>query len=195
MRTRLLARTFLMLSTITIMFAVSADAADISGKWTAPATSPSGSSQGDRIFAFKVAGDKVTGTAITQQTVDATFEVSGQPKMVGKLTTTSGSPAEISEGKVTGNDISFVTVAKMGQMEMKTTYKGTVSGNEIKFTATMEMPAGMPMMSGPSSSQAGASSGGSTSSQAGTSSSQGAPSSSQGPQTRSQEFVAKRMNP
>jgi hypothetical protein len=177
MRTKLIVRTFVMLSAITVLFAVSASAADISGKWIASVTSPSGSPGGDRIFTFKVAGDKLTGTIINQTTVNATFEVEGQPKMVGKLTTQTGTPSEISEGKVAGNDISFATISRMGQNEMKTTYKGTVSGNEIKFTAETPMPAGMPSMSGPSASQ-------------------GASGSAQGaqPTTRTQEMVAKRMN-
>jgi len=178
MRTKFIVKAFVLLSAITVIFAVSAGAADISGKWIASVTSPSGSPGGDRIFTLKVAGDTITGTIINQQTVNATFDVEGQKKMTGKLTTQTGSPAEISEGKISGNDISFVTVTKMGQNEMKTTYKGTVSGNEIKFTAEMPMPAGMPMMSGPSASQ-------------------GASSSAQGaqPTTRTQEMVAKRMNP
>jgi hypothetical protein len=178
MGTKLAVRTLLILSVMSLVFAVSAGAADINGKWIAQVTSPSGSPGGDRIFDFKVAGDKVTGTIINQQTVNATFEVAGQPKMTGKLTTQTGTPTEISDGKITGSEISFVTVMKMGQMEMKTTYKGTISGNEIKFTAEMPMPAGMPMMSGPSSSP--------TSSAQGTQAAQ--------PTTRTQEMVAKRMN-
>jgi hypothetical protein len=177
MRTKLVAGIFTVVLAITLIFAFSAGAADINGKWIAQVTSPSGSPGGDRVFDFKVAGDKVTGTIINQQTVNATFEVAGQPKMTGKLTTQTGTPTEISDGKITGNEISFVTVSKMGQMEMKTTYKGTLSGSEIKFTAEMPMPAGMPQMSGPTSS----------------------PGSAQGtqgaqPTTRTQEMVAKRMN-
>ena len=156
-----------------VLFAVSAGAADISGNWIAQVSSPSGSPGGDRIFTFKVAGDKVTGTIINQQTVNATFEVPGQPKMTGKLTTQSGNPVEISDWKITGNDISFVTVSRMGQNEMKTTYKGTISGNEIKFTAEMQMPAGMTAPGGPS----------------GPSASQGG---QQGP--RPQEMVAKKVS-
>ncbi|GEM_PF-609626 len=177
MRTKLVLKALVMISAITVMFAVSAGAADISGKWIASVTSPSGSPGGDRIFTFKVAGNSVTGTIINQQTVNATFEVEGQPKMTGKLTTQTGSETEISEGKITGNEVSFVTVSRMGQNEMKTTYKGTVAGNEIKFTAEMPMPAGMTSMSGPSTSQ-------------------GATGSAQGaqPTTRTQEMVAKRMN-
>jgi hypothetical protein len=178
MRTKLIVRAFIMLAAVSLLFGASAGAADISGKWIAQVTSPSGSPGGDRIFTFKVAGDKLTGTIINQTTVNATFEVQGQPKMTGKLTTQTGSATEISEGKITGNDISFVTISIMGQNEMKTTYKGTVSSNEIKFTAEMPIPAGMPMMGSPTSSQ-------------------GASSSAQGaqPTTRTQEMVAKRMNP
>lgn len=176
MRTKLLAGIFVMVSAITLIFAFSAGAADINGKWIASVTSPSGSTGGDRIFDFKVAGDKVTGTIMNQQTVNATFEVAGQPKMTGKLTTQTGTPTEISDGKIAGNEISFVTVSKMGQTEMKTTYKGAISGNEIKFTAEMPIPAGMPMM--------------------GAAPSQGASGSSQSaqPTTRTQEMTAKRMN-
>jgi len=183
MKTKSLVIAFVMLATITLIFGASAGAADISGKWIASVTSPSGSPGGDRIFTFKVDGDKLTGTIINQTTVNAVFEVEGQPKMVGKLTTQTGTPSEISEGKVAGNDISFVTVSRMGQNEMKTTYKGTVSGDEIKFIAETPMPAGMPMMGAPSSTQAGLS--------------QGAQGSAQGaaaqPTTRTQEMVAKRM--
>jgi hypothetical protein len=178
MKTKLVSGMFTMLSALTLIFALSASAADINGRWIAQVTSPSGSPGGDRIFTFKAAGDTVTGTILNQQTVNATFEVAGQPKMTGKLTTQTGNPTEISDGKITGNEISFVTVTKMGQMEMKTTYKGTISGNEIKFTAEMPMPAGMPVMSGPGSAQ------GSSSSSA-----QGAQ-----PTTRTQEMAAKRMN-
>ncbi|HSW49509.1 MAG TPA: hypothetical protein VLH09_05005, partial [Bryobacteraceae bacterium] len=45
---------------------------------------------------------------------------------------------EISEGKVSGDDISFVVVRKFQDMEMKSLYKGKVAGNEIKFTMTMQ---------------------------------------------------------
>ncbi len=181
MRTKLLVTTLVAMFAATLLFSAYAGAANISGKWIAQVTSPSGSPGGDRIFTFKVDGDKLTGTIINQTTVNAAFEVEGQPKLVGKLTTQTGTPSEITEGKVAGNDISFATVSKMGQNEMKTTYKGTVSGNEIKFTAETPMPAGMPgmpSMSGPSSSQ-------------------GASGSAQGaqPTTRTQEMVAKRMNP
>ena len=61
------------------------------------------------------------------------FKVSG-----GTLTgTVSGGRGdqEISSGTVSGDDVSFVVIRKFQDMEMKTTYKGKVSGNEIKFTS------------------------------------------------------------
>jgi hypothetical protein len=177
MRTKLVIGSFTVFLATMFLLTFSAGAADISGKWIAQTSSPSGSS-GERIFTLKVAGDKVTGTIMNQQTVNATFEEAGKPKMTGKLTTQSGNPVEISDGKITGNDISFVTVSKMGEMEMKTTYKGTISGNEIKFTAEMQMPAGMSPPGAPSSSPS--SSGSSSSAQ-------------QGP--KPQEMVAKKVNP
>jgi hypothetical protein len=133
MRAKLIIKTFLVFTAI-MLFAGGAVAADVSGKWIAQTRSPSGST-GERIFNFKVSGSNVTGTIINQQTTIATFEPDGQPKMTGKLTTQSGGPQEISDGKISGDNISFVTVARMGEMEIKTVYNGQISGDEIKFTA------------------------------------------------------------
>jgi hypothetical protein len=91
--------------------AVTAVAADISGKWTAQIPGRDGTPQ-EQVFTFKVSGGSLTGT------------VSG-----------GRGDQEISEGKVSGDDVSFVVVRKMQDREMKTTYKGTVAGNEIKFTS------------------------------------------------------------
>ena len=140
MRTKLVIKTFLVLLAI-MLFAGGAIAADVSGKWIAQTSSPSGS-RGERIFTFKVSGSSVTGTIINQQTTVATFEPVGQPKMTGKLTTQSGSPQEISDGKISGDNISFVTVTRMGEMEIKTVYSGQISGDEINFTAETVFPEG-----------------------------------------------------
>ena len=42
---------------------------------------------------------------------------------------------EISEGKVSGDAVSFVVVMTFGDNEMRTAYKGTVSGSEMKLTS------------------------------------------------------------
>jgi hypothetical protein len=97
---------------IAVLFALcvgTAVAADISGKWIAQIPGRDGTPQ-ESVMVFKVSGGTLTGTVSSPR---------------GEM--------EISEGKVSGDDISFVTVRKMGEMEMKITYKGKVAGNEIKF--------------------------------------------------------------
>ncbi|MBN1454557.1 MAG: hypothetical protein JW963_26300 [Anaerolineales bacterium] len=126
----------------TMLFVAAAFAADISGKWVAQMTSPSGS-QSERIFMFKVSGDKLTGTIANQQVYFATFEEKGKPKMTGTLKTQSANPQEISEGKVSGDDISFVIVSNMMGNEVRTIYTGKISGNEIVFAAETKYPPGV----------------------------------------------------
>jgi hypothetical protein len=100
------------------LFAVTAGAADISGKWTSEAAGRDG----------------------TPQVTTYTFTVSGTT-LTGKVTTTRGDQ-DITEGKVSGDEISFVVVRTMGDMSMKTTYKGKVAGSEIHLTREMAMPPG-----------------------------------------------------
>ncbi len=97
---------------------VTAVAADINGKWVAQVPGRDGTPM-EQTFMFKVAGDQVTGTLTTQQ----------------------GSQ-EISEGKLSGNEVSFAVVIKRNEREMKSLYKGTISGNEIQFTRTRAPGAG-----------------------------------------------------
>jgi hypothetical protein len=97
-----------------VLFALcvgTAVAADISGKWIAQVPGRDGTPQ-EQVFMFKVSGGSLTGT------------VAG-----------ARGEQEISGGTVSGDDVSFVVVRKMQDMEMKTTYKGKVAGNEIKFTS------------------------------------------------------------
>ncbi len=97
---------------------VSAWAADVSGKWVAEVQGgPMGPSE--TTFNFIVDGTTLTGT----------------------VTTARGESA-ISEGKINGDEISFVVVRKMSDREMKMQWKGKVSGDEIKFTR--EFPGGGP---------------------------------------------------
>lgn len=126
---------------------VAAVAADVSGKWVAQIISPTGSIT-ERVFTFKVSGNKLTGTLINQSVALATFEVEGQPKMTGKLKTQSGNPQEIIEGEVSGDDISFAVMSFMMGNEVKTVYKGKVSGDEIKFSVETKIPEGMVSPSG-----------------------------------------------
>ena len=58
-----------------------------------------------------VAGDQLTGTAKNDN---------GESK--------------ITEGKVSGDDVTFVEMLKFQEMEIRIVYKGKVSGDQIKFT-------------------------------------------------------------
>ena len=148
MGTELFLRVFPVVSAI-VLFAGTAVAADVNGKWIARTSSPSGS-KGERIFSFQATGNTLTGTIINQQSTLATFEPAGRPKMTGILTTQAGGAQELSEGKINGDAISFVTVEKRGDMEFKTVCNGKLSGSEINFTAETILPAGFTPPGGPS---------------------------------------------
>ena len=99
---------------IAVLGLSSAWAADLSGKWTAQA-------QGvDITLTFKVDGTTLTGTVDNPQ----------------------AGPAEIKDGKVNGDDISFYVVRSMGESEMKISWKGKIAGDEIKFKRQVQGGAG-----------------------------------------------------
>ncbi len=106
MRIRLLA-----LSSILILALASAAlAADINGKWKATMESQMGSMEMN--FAFKVDGEKITGTMSSE--------------MMGEQ--------QISEGVIKGDDVSFAVAMEGPMGAMKITYKGKVAGDEMKLT-------------------------------------------------------------
>jgi hypothetical protein len=89
-------------------------AADVSGKWVAQVPGRGGQTR-ETTFNFKADGGKLTGT------------VSGMQ---------GDNP--ISDGKVSGDDVSFTVALSFNGNDIKMTYKGKVSGDEIKFTRTVE---------------------------------------------------------
>ncbi len=93
----------------TAAVALTASAADVTGKWSGQV--PSRGEATTATFTFKVDGDKLTGTMTSPQ-----GEVSLQ------------------EGKVSGDQISFSTTGG----NAKILFQGTVAGNEIKMTRTRE---------------------------------------------------------
>jgi len=93
---------------MTLLLAVVAAAADISGKWKADFQTPDGTARSNS-FTFKVDGDKLTGTVAGAQ--DET---------------------PIQNGKIAGDDISFTAERPFGTF----TYAGKISGEEIKFKVT-----------------------------------------------------------
>jgi hypothetical protein len=92
------------------LFALTALAADVSGKWTAQVPGRGGQTR-EATFNLKADGNTLTGT-ITGPRGDA----------------------DISDGKIDGNQISFTQTLEFNGNTIKFLYKGTVSGDEIKFT-------------------------------------------------------------
>jgi hypothetical protein len=48
------------------------------------------------------------------------------------------SETQIREGKVSGDNVSFVVIRKFGGRERKMTYTGTVTSDEISFETSIE---------------------------------------------------------
>ena len=90
--------------------AAAALAADVTGKWTTQVPGRDGTPREQTIM-LKADGDKLTGS------------VSGRQ-----------SDTPIQDGKISGDDLSFVVVRSFGGNEVRQVYKGKVVGSEIKFT-------------------------------------------------------------
>jgi major membrane immunogen (membrane-anchored lipoprotein) len=95
------------LLTLAILFPLMA--ADISGKWTASFETQIGVQ--NYTYEFKVDGTKLTGSV--------------------KSNLGAGT---ITDGEVKGDEVSFVEHLKVEDQEIRITYKGKISGDEIKFT-------------------------------------------------------------
>lgn len=89
-----------------LILGASALAADFAGKWIARAGDV------DITLTLKVDGNTLTGTVDNPQ----------------------AGPADIKEGKIDGDNITFYVVRKLGENEVKISWKGKASGDEIRFT-------------------------------------------------------------
>jgi len=96
------------------LLALTALAADVNGKWVAQMTGRNGQTR-EVTYNFKADGNTLTGTV-----------------------TTPRGDTEISDGKIDGDTISFSQIMEFGGNQVKLLYKGTVSGDEIKFTRSRE---------------------------------------------------------
>ena len=101
---------FVTLVLVLTAFAISAFAGDVSGKWKYSFTTPNGDSR-ESSMTLKAEGAKLTGT------------------MEGR-----GGSVEIQEGKVDGDNISFVVVRNFNGNEVKINYKGALKGEDLKLT-------------------------------------------------------------
>jgi hypothetical protein len=85
-------------------------AADASGTWKATVETPNGAME--NTFTLKVDGDKLTGT----------------------ITMGQFGEAPISEGKVDGDNVSFLVVREFNGNQFRINYKGKVAGDEMKLS-------------------------------------------------------------
>jgi opacity protein-like surface antigen len=99
---------------LALAFAGVLAAADVAGKWVAQVPGRDGQTR-ETTFNFKVDGAKLSGTMATQ---------------MGEV--------QISDGKVEGDNLSFAVQLSFGGNDIKLLFKGTVAGNEIKFTRERE---------------------------------------------------------
>ncbi len=81
----------------------------LSGKWTAAFDTQIGEQH--YIYDFKVSGDTVTGSAKSDN-----------------------GDVQITEGKLSGDTLTFVENLKIQGMDLRIEYTGKISGDEIKFT-------------------------------------------------------------
>jgi hypothetical protein len=88
-------------------------AADVTGKWASDFDTQIGLQK--YVFDLKVDGEKVTGKA--------SFERMGQKGEV-----------DLVEGRLVGDQLSFVETFEMEGNTIRIVYKGTVKGDEIAFT-------------------------------------------------------------
>ena len=116
---------FLLLTLLT-----SAWAADILGNWIA---------QG---LTWEIGSRRKSGRQGTVETVFS-FKVNGT-ELTGTVANAQGETS-IREGRINGDEISFVVIRSVGGNERKLAYKGQVSLNEIRFTLEVQGLKGQPL--------------------------------------------------
>ncbi len=105
-----------------LVIAAFAFGADIDGKWSGQYNSGMGDPM-TLVYTFKAEGNTLTGTSL------------GGPE----------TQVPIKDGKIDGNNISFVVAVDFGGQEMKFNYKGVLKGDEIELSFEI---AGAPPMEG-----------------------------------------------
>jgi hypothetical protein len=112
----------LFVTTILLVIAIGAFAADVSGKWTYEQPGRGGNPGRPVTITLKQDGSKLTGS------------VPGFGRGGGE----APPPTEITNGKVEGDKVSFEVKREMGGNTMVTKYEGTMSGDEMKLKITRE---------------------------------------------------------
>jgi hypothetical protein len=105
-------------------------AADLFGNWIA---------QGTLHESFR------TQSNLTNALVETVFSFKvNETELTGTVADAEGKTA-IREGKINGDEISFVVIHSVGGNEKKLAYKGQVSLNEIRFTVEAQGLKGQPL--------------------------------------------------
>jgi hypothetical protein len=99
---------FVLGALLLMAFSTAALAADVTGKWKANFEGPMGSME--TVFTFQASGEQLAGT----------------------VTNPMGGEDKVQEGKVKGDEISFLTV--VGERQFKINYTGKVAGDELKLS-------------------------------------------------------------
>lgn len=110
------AKYYLVGSLVFLALLTAAWAADVTGQWKA----------------------EIQGANIT-----INLKMEGQT-LTGTLDNSLAGPTDIKDGKIDGDAVSFYVVRMLGENETKVMWKGTVAGDEIKFTRQAQGGAGNP---------------------------------------------------
>jgi hypothetical protein len=108
----------LFVTTILLVLAISAFAADVNGKYVYEQAGRQGGNPTKVTITLKTEGGKLTGNV-------------SRPGRDGNAMETP-----ITEGTITGDNIAFKTSQDMGGNTIVTSYAGTVAGDEIKLKVT-----------------------------------------------------------
>jgi len=114
----------LFVTTILLVVAIAAFAADVSGKWTYEQPGRGGGPGRPVTITLKQDGGKLTGS------------------VPGMGRGGDAPPTEITNGKVDGDKVSFEVVREFNGNKMTSKYSGTVSGDEMKLHVATETPNG-----------------------------------------------------
>jgi hypothetical protein len=116
----------LFVTTLLLVVAIGAFAADVSGKWSFEQQGRGGGPARQVTITLKQDGDKLTG------------EVPG----FGRGGDAPPPPTQITNGKVDGDKVSFDVVREIQGNKMTTKYEGVVTGGEMKLKITRDTPNG-----------------------------------------------------
>jgi hypothetical protein len=110
----------LFVTTILLLVALAAFAADVTGKWTYEQPGRNGAQGRPMTITLKADGAKLTGS------------IPGFARGGGEAPPAT----EISNGKVDGNNVSFEVTRDFNGNSMTTKYEGTMNGDELKIKIT-----------------------------------------------------------